>query len=1045
MTRLKLLKNPRAITMLLLALTLGLAVVAIVTAVSLQRRQNVNPTPSQAGECNCPEQSSINTSKANYAAWKTANPGKTDANWEREIREAEARCSQWKAANCTSDTTPLQKCNEFTDWTNAHDPKTCTTGQAKNCGLYSKTCNGTSAGDQASAQVKCSACYTPSSGQPAPTPPDAFPPAPETEGWLTGYNCRYRTGGGECARAEFKNCTPDKGEMCICSGGDKQGPDGWTYANGGPKPFTPGKCKSSCAPGEEGAGKTAPECGNAYRCPGTPAPGEPAPTPTLPPPPTCTESCVGTSWVMKCEGIITSTIPDWPSCKTTTCSPSSKCEGRDYVTRDCKGSETGRRREDPRCIPTTTLNPQCIQSYIDGVPGLTSRKLAPGQSVRITTTVLNPTSNSAGLAFFNLENKTTTTPSVPQGAQVSPLVNPTGYNTLANNQDGITGTATVGNDAPQVRTFEWTLHYDQLFNNQVDLKFGSKPINMLQMNAYAGGMTRGDANCVISLEKTSIPVTSTPTNTATASPSPSTAPAICTQLQVKNNRNNIVCDSNTNPTNCDLKQGDSITTTLTGTGASQYRVQSSWIGTQSSFSTSSTSTFTIPTTALPNNSISLTGYTSNGQATDSHTAPACAFTAQFSSIPVITKEIDLAGTTAVNETTDPVVVDSTSLVKYDITIKNNGTSGIMHNVIVVDSLTSYDANGALMTTPFGDIVAAENLTRTVGTKSDPTSAAPRVPSGNTYPQANNIKTVEWNKINNLYYGETYEASITVDVAAGQRTLRNNVCMYEDTYPTTPNGQFDYNDVNNNGKYDFGIDTPRDRLLGCDHVDVVTTPPTYTVSKLAIAETTTDAIQVAKPGDKFRYQVALKNTSASVLDLTTVTLTDTFDNAFLNMFEFVTLPTGANRASNVITWKGEADQSASTLAAGATATYTFTVQIKATFFEGNVNCAEAVGNTVKASSSGFTTPDYQVYITVSDNPLCAPTPLPPTEIPNTGLPTFGIAKFVGAGVMGLAVLFYVMAIRRKATPAFTGFANAMQSRNTTLNDKLSDIVSRLKNR
>jgi uncharacterized repeat protein (TIGR01451 family) len=697
--------------------------------------------------------------------------------------------------------------------------------------------------------------------------------------------------------------------------------------------------------------------------------------------------------------------------------------------------------------PTPTRPPATVRACIDSrfTDGAKDKTVTAGETIEFYADVQNPSGDWAKAVPFNLGNNNT-------AAKIPVTASASGYSQMAVDDAGpnavrfLKTSTQVGSGTHR---YYFKINTAQLY--QTDANNG-QVLKNINLHTYGGHYPNvNDGLCEVYLNIVP-PVTQTPSNTptatatSTATPTATRTPSACTSISVRNNRTNTTCDSNTNPTNCNIRQGDALTVTVNGSNTSQYRVQTSWTSTQSTFGTSSSTTVTVPTSALPNNSISLQGYVSNGE--DSMTGDACKFTAQFTSTPDVTKTLDVAGSTAlVNSSSDPVIVDQNSTVKYDISVKNTGTTGILHNVIVVDSLSAYDAAGNQIGTAFGNIIGADNLVRSVGTQSTPATVAPRVPSGNTYPTGNNVKSVEWNRINDLYYGETYTSKVTVDVLAGTTLLRNNVCMYEDS---NNNNQFDYTDTNSNGRYDYGVDTPTDRVLDCHKVDVATAAPDYTVRKEAITATTNDAVRMVKPGDTFRYRVTLKNTHASnTLNLANVTITDTFDNTFLSKFDFTDLPTGANQTGNVITWPATADQSGGTLAPGASATYELTLSVKSTFFSGITNCTEAVVNNVKASSSSpnYTTPTYEVYVTVNNNPACAPTPIPPTSIPNTGIGTGNLIRIVGIALLAAAVALYVVTNRYKKTLYFTNSTPAASgSRNKNgLNDRLSDIVTRLKNK
>lgn len=1127
MTRQNFLKNPRVITISLLILTFVLSAVAIITAITLQRRDNVNPTPGQAGEqCqarSCAvQENNYNTycSTDELRAQHADKCGEMTEHYNacRAAQACEAKCMDHDGTTgqCKPRNGNLkgegQSCNSGSQCSSGKclpaegcegSPLTCGGVAPANCkptnatpapttnpttnpnptsGGGLPTCNGTQ--NAGACQCGGNVCY---SGNNMTCNGAACIPAKAPSGWPSeaiakGANCRYKSGSqyGGCNPSEFlDNGGIQEGQMAYCRSESainvtsKEGNVTWIYgkAEAGPIACQINPNEDLCATRSgyvNGEGTT---CNNPYRCKPKDTP-TPTPTPSLAPQ---TGSIRVEAFCAENNQLLEQTFEVYNNGDTatrfyasgkTTGSATGLELGKNYGVKITKSSNNGWSNlvlDDSQekvaqpgstirfrfkgCVGTTitttptrptTQTRQCISlSFADGSKNKT---LGLNQVVDLIAAVENPTGDWGKLIPYNKDNNVSGN---PVSAKISVTASDLGHSTMETDYPGgdpnsvrfqTTGISKSGN----VAYYTFRLNTSQLY--KTDFNTGN-PLSNIQINAYAGHYPLDNmGNCVVALRISP--------NT-TQSPPPTPVP-MCTGLTVRNTRNNIICDKNTNPTNCELRQGDTLSVTVNGsntTSATRYRVQPSWATTQSDFGTASATTIQIPTTPLANNQIRLQGYT-NG---DASPVAACAFTAQFTSTPDVSKSIDVsASTNLANGTVRPVVVNSNSTVSYDVTVRNTGASGILHNVIVVDSLSALDANGNAISTPFGDIIGAQNLVRTVGTRSDPSSVSPRNPSGNTYPQASNVKSVEWNKINALYYGETYQAKVTVDVSAGQMTLRNNVCMYQDTYPTSgPNSRFDYTDTNNNGRYDFGVDTPLDRLLDCNYVDVVTSTPEYTLEKTAIAVEDDTDVQNVTPGDRFRYQVTLTNTSSTALDLTGVTITDTFSSDFADRFEFVTLPTGANRTNNVITWTGTADQTfaGNNLPAGQSAIYYITVAVRANFWEGITECYVAIPNSVRASSTNpnFTTPPYQTFITVSDNPSCSPTPIPPDRTPNTGISATDKVKYTGIILVVAALALYVGARRYRAF-----HYSRINSKNIdpktikkSDNDNITDIVEKLK--
>ncbi|MFW5720215.1 MAG: hypothetical protein ACOCXT_04285 [Candidatus Dojkabacteria bacterium] len=386
-----------------------------------------------------------------------------------------------------------------------------------------------------------------------------------------------------------------------------------------------------------------------------------------------------------------------------------------------------------------------------------------------------------------------------------------------------------------------------------------------------------------------------------------------------------------------VKQGDTVSVTVAGENASTYKVVYS--GGETEVNSTGTFNITIPTDTS-RDSFDMVGYVGTDTPTITSDDAACKASLTFIPDTDVDKTINTSESTLVND--DTPIVDSSSTVVYDVVVSNGGTQ-MLQNVYVEDTLSAYKNDGTSIT-PFGSITAATPLT-SPGPNSTPLSLAVA---------SQDATTVTWQKIDKFFPTEQYTGKVTADIsdfnAADDPYLRNEVCIFVDN--------------NGNASYDNG------EFRKCSHVDVYTSQPDLTVRKVALTLDGDDA-EVVEPGERFKYEITLTNTGTTDIDLSTVTVTDTFDENFIDTFDIFTdsaVPAGATLTGNQIVWA--AGTLSGTLSAGGTFNLSFELAPKDSFFEGKEVCSETVQNTVQASTPGYKTPESPPeYITVYE-PECS---------------------------------------------------------------------------
>ncbi|MFW5720579.1 MAG: hypothetical protein ACOCXT_06155 [Candidatus Dojkabacteria bacterium] len=215
-------------------------------------------------------------------------------------------------------------------------------------------------------------------------------------------------------------------------------------------------------------------------------------------------------------------------------------------------------------VQLTTAGPECVDlSFENSSKNYTLR---PGENVNLVGTVDNPINNSAGIAFYNLNNKDTN--GIPRGAKLSPVKTVSGATPLTAEGTGLSQVTGDDNGTPR-RVFKFTVSYDQLFNGIVDKSNNNAPVESLQLNAFLGGMTRSQEKCVVYVTKDEVEPTDDPyeQSSATSSPtkpSPSaTSPPASTATNLPLAQTSLTPSQNPSSTN--PPAADNYTVTLTPT------------------------------------------------------------------------------------------------------------------------------------------------------------------------------------------------------------------------------------------------------------------------------------------------------------------------------------------------------------------------------------------------------------------------------------------------------------------------------------------------
>jgi len=899
-------------------------------------------------------------------------------------------------SNTPAPTLPVSKCNEYDN--NSSNNGCPSSNPIKKCAQWCSRCPSSPGGtDGAGCVETCSACG--GTAAPSVTPNPSIEP-PNTSGWPAGATCRYEAGGGKCAQASFRGgaCKPGDRQMCYCRNEilTRVDPsDGKTYRYGTVE-IGPLGCNAECdSPGKlRGGYFNDTDCGNTYYC--SPKTTPPPPTPTVPPP-TCTTECIDgtTTYVTYCtppggtrQEVSRTTGPMCGG--TTTCRPSTECEQTDLVTRDCRGSEISRIEFYPPCMPPTQTQIGACTSLSVSYAG----KSATSNNPTVNTPVKIDSLPAAGQQItFNSSGSGSSKFNAywmrPYDPNPNAPINTYGtiehrcgfYIFNADQNRTVNATFTMPANFPsrvvrndsfgQANCQNYPMDFSQgaIFGaNYVPNADGSYTMDMIWCRNVSSTPDRGV------LFKGSTPLGQSCPSPCVILANPA-APSACTGISITNTRNNATCNA-TNPQNCQVRQGDTLSATVSGSGnTTGYSLQSTASpgGSPQARIIQQSPTFgniTIPNnTALQN--FEIIGYTSNGSETA--TADACRIRFDFSTDTGVQKTINASGSTGLGANN---VVTTGSVVEYDLTVTNNGT-GVLQNVLVYDRLVQID-NGTPnpTTTPFGNIISASNLARTTGTLSQPDPVTPRqgypsnaVPfsgtpiSGGTFTNGQGIKLVTWNSITTFNPGEAYTGKVRVqiDTYTGTPVLRNYVCIVVDS--------------NNNGQPDSG------ELSRCAYQDVNTSTPEFTITK-------TSSVSSSTPGNSLTYTLTLRNTSANPLGLSGVTVTDTFDTRYIDRVTIIP-QNGGSLSGNVITWDGTdliaANSGNAQLAANGTITLTVQVTFNANFFPSTATCVLIVDNSAVASSTSpnFTTPPATVQITMN-NPACGVRPTPTTTLPPTAV-------------------------------------------------------------
>jgi hypothetical protein len=217
-------KNTRIITFVLLFLTLGLAALAVITAVNLQKKDNVNPTPSSAASCtarSCVTQEN-NVAKCLAGDFGEAEKAKCESGDEGQSQYLFDRNECNEARQCEAGGAPGGACGVYTgSYPNGScEPKAanlkaegelcsagseCATGicrEATQCTQSPKTCGGQTPSNPA--------LCTPVNATQAPN--TTATPAPTGSGGLADCNgsttaiLRYGVDNANDARVRIINC-----------------------------------------------------------------------------------------------------------------------------------------------------------------------------------------------------------------------------------------------------------------------------------------------------------------------------------------------------------------------------------------------------------------------------------------------------------------------------------------------------------------------------------------------------------------------------------------------------------------------------------------------------------------------------------------------------------------------------------------------------------------------------------------------------------------------------------------------------------------------
>lgn len=881
------------------------------------------------------------------------------------------------------------------------------------------------------------------------------------DAWLGSGNCRFSaTQTGSCKHADFKGCNPTEGHMCWCEG-PYTTVGNYTYGSASNNKHSNTECGGSCV-GKPGGTYGDSICGNPYKCPAIT---------TIPTVPVCNpqDYCLNNQRVkITCDAngnqVRTTTPEQCSTCPSTHRCIANTCQ---QETLDCNGNVTGT-EQNSGCCRTTTVTPQL------NCNGLTIKNGA-GQVLQDGATI-----NTGDTLTLTVDSTT-----AEKIASRYAFNDGTKFRVIKTQTAGA-NQANAYNDQLNPRTITFKVPSDLAGGTQV--QFSSSNIFKIDANGKfvttcAGGncLTDPDVNIIscgagggtfhraVLSPPLDVYDSSSGTAVITQSPNSYTAMGVgvqkipngasiqcietnachhnfvvanvpasaCTGVTVTNTRTNATCNS-TNPAACGLRQGDTINVAVAGSGnTTGYSMQTTANpgSTTQAFVTQASPTFSsikIPTDRTLQ-TFDITGYTTNG-ATAPVTSTACQIKFPFSTNPTVDKSINAAGSTGLSANN---VVTTGSVVEYDVKVANEGTT-LLQNVLVYDRLFNVvngvvDVNAA----PFGSIISAANLSRTPGTQSTPNPVTPKngypsnkIPfvgtpvAGGTFTDAQGIKLVNWNPITAFYPAEGYSAKVRVqiDTYSGTPVLRNFVCL---TVDANGNGIPDVTDTNGDGIPDTG------EITKCDYEDVNTSTPQFTITK-------TSSDSVATPGSNTTYTLVLKNTSASPLALSGVTVTDTFDSRYIGRVT-VTPANGGQVTNNTIVWDGTdliaLNSGGAQLAAGASLTMTVQITYNANFFQPNDECVVIIDNSVVASSTSpnYTTPPSSVQISMN-NPACAPTGTPVTTLPPTGVVP---PVYIPLGGIAL-VLVGFFAVRK-----LKWFRNGGTSVEASQSDPISDLRRKVK--
>lgn len=631
--------------------------------------------------------------------------------------------------------------------------------------------------------------------------------------------------------------------------------------------------------------------------------------------------------------------------------------------------------------------PHCESFTVTGGSVVNGRRvLRPGESLNITMVVKNPLDRGRGWIFpYNMENLYPPPPeNNPRGAWL-PQTNVSGATPMSKLLDSDTGYRWIvnGTSATDTITFSYVIHYDQLnkpdLNNEntnvwqpgrtlrkVALRGFGGELFGLGPDGFAARLTDGPNGQVCSVL----------VDLESATPTPTPIPlSQCTGITVTNTRNNASCTP-TNPSQCQVRQGDVLNVQIQGTGNVQgyllNQIYAKLDNTQSTVSmpkqSSSNFSFQVPTNTTYG-AMRIAGYTTNN--VQDNTSNDCQIAFTFSLSGTIEMAVDTAGSTNLNANG---LVDSTSIVKFNTKIVNNGTA-MYPNIILVAKVTSFDpTNGNPISPVNADIVQATNLTRSGGTISPQSTVSPAViynesggtiatNPGNNYTPSQSVKSVAWAKVNLVAPGEEFAGSYSIDIGnySGTPGFKVKTCAYG----------------SNDDNYDSS-----DTELRCLEMTLRTAAANYIIQKSVNKFT-------AGVGETLTYTLKIINTGSSNLDLSTMSVVDTISGIDMSKITVSNISNSGTVTGNTINWTSAnlvaANGGNNVLAPSGQITLTYNVIINNNFFTGSSQCTVRFSNQARATSQSLNIQETSELVNVDVIRACVTT-TPVSNSTSTPTPT-----------------------------------------------------------